>query len=174
MCSQCNFQYNIYGIASQRSIILHYFIIYSKKLHKLSQKKTIFILPTTFVSSEHLSYATLPKNYLRYPKTTSNNCFHNPQQLWFQQYFQRIISWDHLCQVPDLGVRGGWTSPRRSWTSRNNFKYLFSSFLTTFVSTTLPKRHSLGLPWPCSRHRKILINDQFFFENLTENILLHY
>jgi len=151
--------------------------IFQKITQALPPKKTLIQFSTSQQLLFQASIYHMPhcqKNYLRYPKTTSNNCFHNPQQLWFQQYFQRIISWDHLCQVPDLGVRGGWTSPRRSWTSRNNFKYLFSSFLTTFVSTTLPKRHSLGLPWPCSRHRKILINDQFFFENLTENILLHY
>ena len=39
-----------------------------------------------------------------------------------------------------------WTSPRWSWTSRNNLKSLFSSYLTTFVSTNLPKNHSLGEP----------------------------
>ena len=49
-------------------------------------------------------------------------------------------------QVPDLAVWGGWTSPRCSWTSGNNLKQLLSSSPTTFVSTTLPKSHSLGLP----------------------------
>ena len=38
------------------------------------------------------------------------------------------------------------SSKRESWTSRNNLKQLLSSFPTTFVSTTLPKSHSLGLP----------------------------
>ena len=49
-----------------------------------------------------------------------------------------------LGKCPTPGCRRCWTSPRWSWTSRNNFKQLFSSSPITSVKTTLSKYQSLG------------------------------
>ena len=62
----------------------------------------------------------------------------------FQQHCQKVIPWDTPGSCPTPSCPRLWTSPRWSWTSRNHCKYLFSWGLTTFVSTTLPKSHSLN------------------------------
>ena len=69
-----------------------------------------------------------------------------PNNFCFNNIAKKSFPGTPLGQVPDLAVRGAWTSPRWSWTSRKNLKQLFLSSPTTFVSTTLPKSHSLGLP----------------------------
>ena len=79
-----------------------------------------------------------------HPETTSNICFYHPNNFCFNNIAKKSFPGTPLGQVPDLAVRGAWTSPRWSWTYRNNLKQLLSSSPTTFASTTLPKNHFLG------------------------------
>ena len=64
---------------------------------------------------------------------------------YFNNIAKKSFPGTKLGLVPDLVLRGTWTSPRCSWMSGNNLKSLFIWPLITFVSTTLPKSHSLGL-----------------------------
>ena len=54
--------------------------------------------------------------------------------------------WHPLFNALLLAVRGCWTSPRWSWSSRKNLKQLFASSTITSVTTTLSKSHSLIHP----------------------------
>ena len=51
-----------------------------------------------------------------------------------------------LGRFPTPSCQRCWTSPRCSWTSRNNFKQLFSSYPITSVSTRFSKDQYLGHP----------------------------
>ena len=59
---------------------------------------------------------------------------------------QKALPGDSLCKCLTPGCQRYWTSPRWSWSSRKNFKTLFSSSTITSVTTTLSKSHSLGHP----------------------------
>ncbi len=69
-----------------------------------------------------------------------------PNNFCFNNIAKNSFPGNTLGQVPDLAVWGGWTLPRWSWTSGKNLKQLLLSSPTTFLSTTLPKSQSLGLP----------------------------
>ena len=88
----------------------------------------------------------LTQMFMDIQKQLKTTTFIIPNNFCFNKIAKKSFPGTPLGQVPDLAVWGGWTSPRWSWTSRNNLKQLLSSSPTTFVSTTLPKSHSLGLP----------------------------
>ena len=64
--------------------------------------------------------------------------------LCFNKIFNKSFPGTAWVRFPTPGCPGLWTSPRCSWMSKNSLKLLFSSYLTTFVSTKFPKSHSLG------------------------------
>ena len=50
------------------------------------------------------------------------------------------------CSQPTTGCLWPWAWPRWSWMSRNMWKLPSFKYWTTFVPTTLPKTHFLGMP----------------------------
>ena len=55
-------------------------------------------------------------------ETTQNNYSHHTKQLLSQQHCQKVIPWDKPGSGPTTGCPRLCTSPRWSWTSRNNLK----------------------------------------------------
>ena len=89
----------------------------------------------------------IPKNLPQVsPKQIPITIFILLDNFYFNNIAKKSFPGTKLGHVPDLVLRGTWTSPRCSWMSGNNLKSLFIWPLITFVFTTLPKSHSLGLP----------------------------
>ena len=76
-------------------------------------------------------------------ETTELTYFITPNKMCFNNVTKNSFLGTPWGQCPTPGCLRVWTSPRWSWTSRNSLKQLLSSYLTTFVSTILPKNHSL-------------------------------
>ena len=76
-------------------------------------------------------------------ETTELTYFITPNKMCFNNVTKNSFLGTPWGQCPTPGCPRVWTSPRWSWTSRNSLKQLLSSYLTTFVSTILPKNHSL-------------------------------
>ena len=93
-----------------------------------------------------LRYLDITQMVMDIQKELKTMIFIIPNKFCFNNIAKKSFLGTPLGQVPDHAVRGAGTSPRWSWTFPNDLKQLLSSFPTTFVSTTLPKSHSLGLP----------------------------
>ena len=65
----------------------------------------------------------------------------------FPQHFHKVIPWDSLGSMPYIWVSEALDLTQMVMDIQKQLEINIIIYLTTFVSTKLPKSHSLGHPW---------------------------